>query len=204
MIIDRAAFSLLTKIRADTLNILNCDLNKLNWGFLTGFAYLKVLNIENSNNFPDTFYTFPSASLVSLSYLTLKTLSDMDKFYFTNIKYPPPLKNGLKSLSIEGIVYPNVLVDVSIQNFLAKWITPSSRKTLIGLLLDNNNLLKIPSEVAQYENLTGAYFFSNAQPWVIQTNAFNFSKNTSYQRTLRIDNSRIKSIQPGAFQGLVY
>lgn len=199
--IDPAAFSQ-TKLKTVTLNIWHCNLNRLNWSFLAGFANLKDLQIDSSNNFPVTFYTFPSASLTGLWYLTLKYLSEMDKFAAANIKYPHFLKNSLKTIVIEGIVYPNILVDASIQNFLANWITPSSRKTLAALILNNNNWTKIPSEVAKYENLDDAYFLYNTQSWVIQKNAFNFAKNTSrYQPTLKINNSGIKSIQPGAFQG---
>lgn len=202
MVIDPAAFSQ-TKLKTDTLNIRNCNLNKLNWAFLTGFSNLKTLYIDSSNNFPVTFYTFPSVSLTGLGYLALKSLTEMDKYAVANIKYPPLLKNGLKTIVIEGIVYPKVLADASIQNFLANWITPSSGKTLAVLILNSNSLTKIPSEVAKYVNLNDVYFrYNAAQSWVIQKNAFNFAKNTSrYQRTLNMNYSGIKSIQPGAFQG---
>jgi len=152
LVIDPAAFSQ-TKLKPDTLNIRNCNLNKLNWAFLTGFSNLKTLYIDSSNNFPVTFNTFPSVSLTGLGYLALKSLTEMDKYAVANIKYPPLLKNGLKTIVIEGIVHPKVLADASIQNFLANWITPSSGKTLAVLILNSNSLTKIPSEVAKYVNM---------------------------------------------------
>jgi len=125
----------------------------------------------------------------------------MHQFVTAKATYPAPPKNGLISVYIGEMVYPNTKVDESIQNFLANWVTPSSRKTLIALHLRGNNMTKVPSEVIKYTNLYVTYL-SNTQPWVIKANSFYFTKNTTINmRTLSLYDSKLTSIEAGAFQG---
>ena len=126
----------------------------------------------------------------------------MNKFTNASIKYPTPLKNGLTRLYIGNIIYPSMTVDAIIQNFLTNWITPSSRNTLREMLLMNNNMGRVPTDVAKYNNLADFNIFLNYQPWTIQSNAFNVTKNTTInQRVLDLSYAEIESIQAGAFQG---
>jgi len=191
-----------SKLVTEGFGIGNCDLSKLNWGFLGGFTKLRGLKIDNCNNFATTFNTFPSTSLTALSWLNLEKLSDLNKFVTPNFKYPAVLKNGLTQLTITDVVYPTTTTDTVIQNFLANWITPSSRKTLTDLRFDKNSMTKIPSEVVKYNNLTNVIISRNTQPLIVQSNAFNITKNLpAIKRWLYITSSKITSIQPGAFQG---
>jgi len=200
--VDPTAFSQ-SKLTTEEFYIRDCDLTKLKWSFLNGFNKLGKLEIRNCNNFPVNFNTFPSASLTTLSRLNLIELSDLNKFLIPNFKYPALLKNGLTNLMIKGVVYPSLTTDTIIQNFLANWVTQSSRKTLTELAFIGNKMSKVPSEVVKYDNLNSVSFFGNTQPWVIQANAFNFTKNaTKSRRLLEILSSQITSIQPGAFQGI--
>lgn len=121
---DPSAFSQ-SKLTLEKFGIENCDLSKLDWGFLNGFTKLSDLGIQNCDNFPTTFNTFPSASLTALSRISLMELSDMNKFVSTSFKYPAVLKNGLTYLLIGSIVYPSTTTDTALQNFMANWITPS-------------------------------------------------------------------------------
>lgn len=191
-----------TKLVIQTLFVWDCNLNSLNWGFLNGFSGLKHLWIGSCNNFPMTFKTLPSASLTSLSEILLNSLVDMHQFLTANATYPAPIKNGLTNVYIGDLVYPNSRVDETIQNFLANWVTPSSRKTLIALHLWGNNITKVPAEVPKYTNLIAAYFRNTKQPWVIKANSFYFTKNTTINsRALSLYDSKLTSIEAGAFQG---
>lgn len=62
-------------------------------------------------------------------------------------------------------------------------------------------MTKVPSEIAKYDNLTNVVFNRNTQPWVVQSNAFNMTKNATIGE-LYMQSSKITSIQPGAFQGM--
>jgi len=186
----------------ESFGIENCDLSQLNWAFLNGFTKFSDIGIGNCDNFAATFNTFPSASLTALSKLSLGKLSDMDKLVATSYRYPTVLKNGLTHLTIADVVYPSTTTDTILQNFLANWITPSSRKTLRELRLDGNSMTKVPSEISKYNNLIDVNIW-NSQPWIVQSNAFNMTKNTTIDaRSLSISSSKITSIQPGAFQGI--
>jgi len=127
----------------------------------------------------------------------------MNKFLIPNFKYPALLKNGLTNLKFTDVSYPSLTTDAILQNLLANWVTPSSRKSLTELAFIGNKMSKVPSEVAKYDNLNSVSFFGNTQPWVIQANAFNFTKDTTKStRFLEILLSQITCIQPGAFQGI--
>lgn len=190
------------QLATEGLGIVNCDLSKLNWGFLGGFTRLRELKIENFDNFATTFNTSPSTSLIALSWLSLGKLSDINTFVTPNLNYPAVVKNGVTYLSISNVVYPSTRTDTIIQDFLAYWITPSFRKTLTELRFDQNSMTKVPSEIAKYNNLTNVTISRNTRLWEVQRNAFNMTKNTTKNpRRLYMKSSKIAYIQPGDFQG---
>lgn len=194
LIVDPAAFSF-TKNFTSSLTIKGCDLIQLNWAFLSGFSKLSSLSISNSANLHNTFSTLPSTTLPRLTSLSLFSIMGLNGFTDPRVQFPRPLPNGLSSLFV-GSCYD--LNDVAMQNFLAKWVTPTSSKKLVFLNVVASRLSNIPKEVSKYTKLTTAGFFGNLVPMTFKKGAFNFSDPVE---AFNNDFSQINSIEDGAFIG---
>jgi len=189
-----------TEIVITQLFIINCDLSQLNWGFISNFN-LRTLILSRNHNFLTTFYTLPSASLTMLTYLQIVGGTGLNNgFLNLSLRYPEPLKQGLNRLDITNSID---LSDFALNCFLIKWVTPYSKNTLQIIDISMNNLTKIPNEIRNYNNLASVYVQDNQQPWTIQKNAFNLKKNTLSYNIMSFSNSKVTSIQPGAFKGIV-
>lgn len=195
LVIDPAAFSNATKEVTSVLTILNCELNKLNWAFLSGFNNLVSINVLSCSNFHSTFSTFPSASLTRLTSLYLKSIIELDGFSSSTIRFPPPLPNGLESLYI-GYCYN--FGSVALGNLLTKWVTPTSQDTMLLLAVTGNNLTQIPPDVSKFKSLAFVEFYENMQPLKLSKGAFNFS--TPVQ-AIYMDYSKIAFVPTGAYSG---
>lgn len=202
-----------TKLVTSSLTLSGCDLSKLDWTFVTGFTNLSSISISSSSNFHTTFYTLPSASLTKLAILSLAS-GDLNGFSSSSVNYPAVLEQGLKGLYINSGYGPHAdsgpqytttgMSDTAIEFFLAKWVTPTSSKTLNNLALNNLYLTRIPSDVFKYTNLTKFEIKDNRKFLVVQANSFNISQRNDdglpFQLTLY--NNYITTIQAGAFQGI--
>jgi len=119
----------------------------------------------------------------------------LNGFNNASLKFPASLPNGLSSLYV-GSCYD--LNDVAMQNFLSKWVTPTSTKKLVFLNVVASRLSNIPKEVSKYTKLTTAGFFGNLAPMTFKKGAFNFSDPVE---AFNNDFSQINSIEDGAFIG---
>jgi len=200
--VDSAAFSL-TKLFTDTLNISNCNLQYLDWSFLKGFSSLRSLHIvANSSNLHQRFHTLPTRSLAKLKVFQLDSVLGLNGFNRTCLKFPAPPPKGLTALYIDNCYDVGT---AALQNFLAKWVTPT--ETLQSLSLTKNSLSRIPSEVSKYV-LSDVDISGNLQPLKIQDVSFNVFRPYSpwpgpNGASLILRNSKITYISPGTFKGKV-
>lgn len=118
----------------------------------------------------------------------------MNGFNSTSLKFPPPVPNGLSYFWVWGAYN---MTTASLQNLLSTWVTPTSNKTLTSIQLGGDALNAIPADVSKFTQLTEAQFFSNIQPWAIQSGAFNFT----VPELVVFDTSQITSVSAGTFKG---
>jgi len=136
LVIDQTSFSL-TKTKTNSLNIKNCDLSKLDWSFIKDFKTLSELTVAFSSNLHTMFYTFPGSTLTSLKDLTLTSITGMNGFANSSLKYPPILAAGLDYVEIS---YCYDLSDAALDRFLTKWLLPSGMDTIDDLIISGNSL----------------------------------------------------------------
>lgn len=195
LVIDPVAFRGTKSVTTD-FYVMGCDLRELNWSFLSGFTKLNSLNVVVSSNFHVTFFsTIPSATLTSLSIFSLNSVTDLNGFSNNSMKAPAKLPRGLSQVYI---VYCYDLGDAALQNFLAKWVTPSSTNTLTLLEVAGTSLTKIPADVTKFNMLDHAHFYENFKLMTIQKGAFHFNATVE---DVFLDASEIDYVADDAFKG---
>lgn len=170
-----------------TLNVENCELSSLNWTFLSGFNNLSSLTINYASNLHATFYTLPL--LPALSSLTLYSITNLNQW----TTFPPLSSNGLTQANI---IYNYDLGDAAIGRILY-WMLYTSASTMTSLSIAANTLTIVPRQIASFTELTSFSFYNNLAPLTISAGSLALPKLSE----IYLDNSRITSIEPGAFGG---
>ena len=166
-----------------SLFIFDCPLSATEFVFLTGFQVINYFQILNS--------TFPSLGdlpkLPSLYELIISECSDFTEWG----------KPDLTSL-VEFRLGYNLLGDQTVDEILDSILAMSSDPSLQTLILQNNNLTRIPESVHLFPNLTDLNMDGNTIP-IIKAGSITFG--TADFVYLRLEDLSMAAIEPGAFQG---
>lgn len=169
-----------------SVEIALCDLSQLDWSFLTGFQGFRQIQLTNSTGVDRIAWeTLPLDTLDSLWVRGTQGVNE-----WTNL----PNLNGLVSLILNNVQ----LVDATADRFVS-WAFDSFSSTLKGMLLEFNQLTRIPTLVASFPNLNT---FSVLQSDVTVVNEGALTLGAPSVVLVDLSGNSIERIQPDAFKGI--
>jgi len=162
----------------------------LDLAFLTGFNVLKSLELFSSANIQYPFKTLPNSfpNLIDLNFYGSRGLNEA-------VDFPQPLSRGLVQVNL----YSCGLDDIGTAKFL-DWLVSSSTNTLTTLLMKTNYVTNIPTQIPLMTALKNLELSFNRLT-TIRAGELNF---TSPVAMLTMVANKISTIQPGAFEGMLY
>ncbi len=167
-----------------TVTIRGCNLEKLNYAFMSKMKKLSDFFIFQSSEFL-SFKGLPSHS-------NFKLLSITTSSGFASLDSTPVELAGLKSLYLND----NQLTD-SEASALIKTLATTSVNSLIDFRLNDNKLTRIPDFLLSIPNLADLHLNNNAIT-SLSANSLAFRGPIS----ISLGNNQIKSVRPGAFGSL--
>jgi len=180
-----------TKYYTNTLELKNIDSSQLDLGFLFGFNQLTVLRFHNFHHIQKSLPNLPLLpKLTSLELYNVVGLND------ANIIFPTLSTGGLETFKF---IKSGMHSDASVSRML-DWILLSSAKTLETLIIDSIGITEIPSQIPSFTALEYLDLGNNSIS-TIKNGALRFSVPVS---RLWLAANKIKSIEPGAFQGIYF
>jgi len=180
-----------TKYYTKTLQLKNMDSSQLDLGFLFGFNQLAELTFLNVHFINKSLPNLPL--LPKLTSLELNTVKGLDD---STITFPTLSTSGLKTFKFR---FSGIHTDASVSRML-DWILLSSAKTLETLIIDSIGITEIPSQIPSFTALEYLDLGNNSIS-TFKKGVLRFFVPIS---ELRLWKNRIKSIEPGAFQGIYF
>lgn len=179
--IDPSAFAL-SKTFTQTFSIVDCPIGKLEWGFLTGFNKLTIINLENIQEV-QSVQSLPL--LKKLSQLVFKSCSGLESLPFPGSSLP-----ALKSLALEN----NKLNDEKVQEILSTLTTTVLQKLTLA---NSADITKVPEKLERFSTLTSIDLSTNSIAR-ISSNAFGFPSDSNIL-LIDLTGNKVETIEEGAF-----
>lgn len=169
------------------LFITNCNLQLIDFAFLTSFNNLNFILFDKSVGLQQSLQSLPNP----LPKLTHVRCTDTN---LNGIVDFPVLSSELLFL-----VLPNAQLDDDDCSRILDWIATASNATLVNLYLSNNNLTKIPSQISKFSAIENIWM-SNNRITTLPTNAITIAYIIRYFNIF-LDGNEIHTIEPNAFNG---
>ena len=177
---------------AELYSFINCDMNRLDFQFLSGFEKLTSLYFtEIKNAHLLNWTTLPTLNNLKSLTFGFSAAGDLNRWMTF-----PKLSRGLVQLNL----IENNINDVEIDRIL-NWTLKTSAHTLEYLNLNRNNLTQIPRQISSFTKIKRISFVNqNTGISLISNGSFSFSVN-HFLYIVDLNSNKIASIKPGAFQG---
>ena len=195
--IDPNAFNLSSKTLRE-LCIINCDLEHLNFSFLTGFNQFRVLKIKNPSNIEKVKWNHLSL-LPNLKELEITINEELQNDWneWNNWNAWTLQLRSLTNRLEKFTCYAGV--DDEAADRLLQWLLNSSVKSLEFLEMNQAKITRIPPGISKFQYLIDLKISCNDTK--IKMLAKNSIKFNILPQTISIYKCGISELQPGAIEG---